>query len=92
VSVQTNENNQQITIPSKPTGYGSSVNGGELLCIALATCFCNDLYREATKKNINVTKIIVEASAEFLAEGAPGLNIRYHANIEGNASNDELIA
>ena len=50
VSVQTNGNSQQISIPSKSTGYGSSVNGGELLCVALATCFCNDIYREAKKK------------------------------------------
>ncbi|QCR24968.1 osmotically inducible protein OsmC [Pontibacter sp. SGAir0037] len=92
VSVETNENSQQISIPSKFTGYGSSVNGGELLCVALATCFCNDIYREANKRNIKVTKVVVEASAEFLAEGAAGSNIVYHAKIEGDASNEELLA
>lgn len=92
VSVQTNGNSQQISISSKSTGYGSSVNGGELLCVALATCYCNDIYREANKKNIKVTKVIVEASAEFQSEGSPGLNINYHAKIESDASDDELTA
>jgi hypothetical protein len=33
-------------------GGGSSANGGELLCLALATCYCNDVYREAKKRGI----------------------------------------
>jgi uncharacterized OsmC-like protein len=70
---------------------GSSVNGGELLCLALATCFCNDIYREAKKKNISVTKVIVEASAEFSAAGEPGYNIQYKAKLEGDASDEELL-
>jgi organic hydroperoxide reductase OsmC/OhrA len=50
VTVQTNSIAQQLTIPEKSTGLGSSVNGGEWLCLALATCFCNDIYREAKKE------------------------------------------
>jgi uncharacterized OsmC-like protein len=91
VSVQTNDTAQELTIPGKSTGMGSSVNGGELLCLALATCFCNDIYREAKKKNISVTKVIVEASAEFSAAGEPGYNIQYKAKLEGDASDEELL-
>jgi uncharacterized OsmC-like protein len=91
VSVQTNDTAQELTIPGKSTGMGSSVNGGELLCLALATCFCNDIYREAKKKNISVTKVIVEASAEFSAAGEPGYNIQYTAKLEGDASDEELL-
>jgi uncharacterized OsmC-like protein len=69
---------------------GSSVNGGELLCLALAACFCNDIYREAIKMDITVTKVIVEASAEFSAAGEPGYNIQYKARLEGDASDEEL--
>ena len=90
VTVQTNDTAQQLTIPSKPTGFGSSVNGGEFLCLALATCFCNDIYREAKKKNINITKVSVEASAEFAAEGDSGYNISYSAKLEGDASEEAL--
>jgi uncharacterized OsmC-like protein len=92
VQVQTNDTAQQISIQPKPTGIGSSVNGGELLCLALATCFCNDLYREARKKNITLTKVSVEASAEFAAEGQAGYNIEYKASLEGDTSDEELTA
>ena len=49
VKVETDGNAKVLAIPSKPSGKGSSVNGGELLFTALATCFCNDLYHEAAK-------------------------------------------
>ena len=91
VSVQTNGTSQVLNISGKVTGYGSAVNGGELLCAAIATCYCNDIYREAGKRNIKITKVLVEASAEFLAEGAPGGNIAYRAKIEGEATDEELI-
>jgi len=45
VNVQTDNDFKPITIEPKATGYGSSINGGELLLLALATCFCNDIYR-----------------------------------------------
>jgi organic hydroperoxide reductase OsmC/OhrA len=47
VRVTTNDSSHSITIPPKPSGFGSSANGGELLFLALATCYCNDIYREA---------------------------------------------
>ncbi len=90
VIVQTNNTAQPLTIPPKSTGLGSAVNGGELLCLALATCFCNDLYREAQKRNIQLTKVAVEAAAEFGAEGEAGYNIRYRAEVEGDAPAEVL--
>lgn len=92
VSVHTGDAARALAIPAKPNGLGSAVNGGELLCLALATCFCNDIYREAGKRNITITKVTVEASAEFAAEGAAGYNIAYRARLEGNASEEELAA
>ena len=52
VVLQTNDAAKSIELPIKSSGFGSSVNGGELLLLSLATCFCNDIYREAGKKNI----------------------------------------
>ncbi len=92
VRVQTNHTVQALSLPPKSNGRGSAVNGGELLCLALATCFCNDIYREAGKKNITVTKVTVEASAEFAAEGQAGYNITYRAKLEGDASEEALSA
>jgi uncharacterized OsmC-like protein len=73
VTITTDGVTQKLEIPAKSNGYGSAVNGGELLFLALATCFCNDIYREAKKKNIQVTKVTVDVSGEFSEEGKPGL-------------------
>jgi organic hydroperoxide reductase OsmC/OhrA len=50
VEVETEGCKQSISIAPKSVGQGSKVNGGELLFAALATCVCNDLYREAAKR------------------------------------------
>lgn len=90
VQLSTNGKTQSLAIPGKPSGYGSAVNGGELLFLALATCYCNDLYREAAKRNIALTRVQVEASGEFGQAGQPGFNITYRAQIEGETSDEVL--
>ncbi|HEY4336786.1 MAG TPA: OsmC family protein [Puia sp.] len=88
--VQTNDLAKSIPIPVKPTGYGSAINGGELLMLALATCFCNDIYREAGKRNIAVSAVAVECSSEFGADGEPGRNIQYTARVSADASTEVI--
>ena len=90
VVVHTNENSQQVAIPHKPSGYGSAVNGGELLTLAIATCFCNDLYREAAKRNIKIHSIEMEASAAFHAEGEGGDSFTYTAKVKAAATPEEI--
>jgi len=90
VTLQTNDNVHSIVIPPKPTGYGSSANGGELLFLALATCYCNDLYREAAKRNIKVERVEVEAQGEFGAEGEAAKNVTYQAKVFAQASEEEI--
>ena len=81
IQVKTNDNTQSIAISPRLSGYGSSVNGGELLFLALATCYCNDIYREAVKRNITVERVEVEVDGEFGGEGEPAKNIRYRATV-----------
>jgi uncharacterized OsmC-like protein len=83
--VETDANSKNISIPSKATGYGSSVNGAELLLLALATCFCNDLYREANKNGIAITGVEVKVTGDFDAEGQPGSNFQYKAVVNSDA-------
>lgn len=95
VEVQTNGTVKQMNIAAKSIGYGSSVNGGELLLLALATCFCNDIYREAAKRTIPVDGIDIEVTGEFGAEGEPGFNFQYKAKVTSSAPQqviDDLIA
>jgi uncharacterized OsmC-like protein len=88
--VRTNDTEKEMQIPPKDSGFGSSVNGGELLLLSLATCFCNDLYREAAKRKITITDINVEVACEFGLEGEAGKNFTYKANIIADASQKEI--
>ena len=90
VIVSTNSDAKSMIIPSKSSGYGSSVNGAELLLLSLATCYCNDIYREAAKRNIEISEVSVECIAEFGAEGQPGKNFRYKPVIKSNATPEQL--
>jgi len=92
VFVDSNGMTKQLTVQPNPNGYGSSINGGEFLFLAIATCYCNDIYRESNKMNINISKIQVEACGEFSAEGQPGYNILYKTHIESDASEERLSA
>lgn len=90
VTLQTNDNVHSIVIPSKSTGYGSSANGGELLFLALATCYCNDIYREAAKRNIKVERVEVNVEGDFGAEGEHARNVTYQAKVFAHVSEDEI--
>jgi organic hydroperoxide reductase OsmC/OhrA len=90
VTLRTNDNIHSLTIPPKATGFGSSANGGELLFLALATCYCNDIYREATKRGIQVERVEVEVEGDFGAEGEPATNVIYRAYVTAQASDDEI--
>ena len=92
--VQTNDSVKEISISPKPSGFGSSVNGGELLLLSLATCFCNDIYREAAKRNITISGMELVFTGEFGAEGEAGSNFSYTAQVSSDASPaaiDELL-
>jgi len=89
--VQTNESVKEIKIDPKTSGFGSSINGGELLLLSLATCFCNDIYREAAKRNIIIiSSIDVEVTGDFGAEGEPGSNFKYKTNIVSDSPAAEI--
>ncbi len=85
VTVATNGEPRPLAIPPRTGGRGSSANGGELLALALATCYCNDLYREAAARGINVHAVEVEVDAEFGGAGEPARHIRYRARVDADA-------
>ena len=94
VEVETEGRKQSIAIAPKSAGRGSSINGGELLFAALATCFCNDLYREAEKRGIGVHGVEVEVTGAFGNPGEPARDIRYRVQVHADAPKtamDDLI-
>ena len=94
VEVETDSRKQSIEILPKSTGRGSSVNGGELLFAALATCFCNDVYREAAKRGIVIQDVRVEVTGTFGNPGEPARDISYRVEVSASASQaaiDDLV-
>lgn len=88
VSVQTGEVSQTLAISPKPTGFGSSVNGGELLCLALATCYCNDLYREAAGMGLEV-EVVMEG--RFSTVGEPAQDLTYHVRVSSKSEESKVL-
>jgi organic hydroperoxide reductase OsmC/OhrA len=70
-----------VKVSPKATGRGSSINGGEFLMLALATCYCNDLYREAATLGLSLESVEVDATADFPGVGLAATNIRYRARV-----------
>jgi organic hydroperoxide reductase OsmC/OhrA len=95
ITLTTGGKSHTLDVQPRGSGLGSSANGGELLCLAMATCYCNDIYREAAKRGIEVIGVEVQANAEFEAEGAPAKRLSYRVVVRANApdaSIRELIA
>jgi organic hydroperoxide reductase OsmC/OhrA len=81
VDVSTDATRQALSMPATSAAGGSAVNGGEFLMLALATCYCNDLYREAERLGIPLDAVEVEATASFPGTGLAATNIRYRASV-----------
>ena len=90
VVVSTGGREQALTVPPKSSGQGSNVNGGEFLMLALATCYCNDLYREAARLGIPIDSVEVRACAEFPGIGLAATDIAYRAHVSSPASAAEI--
>ncbi len=81
---------RSLELPAKANGRGCNVNGGELLALALATNFCNDLYREANRLGITINGCEVTARAHFNGVGLPAESITYAARVDSPASPNEI--
>jgi len=89
--VATDGNERALALPARAAG-GSAVNGGELLMLALATCSCNDLYREAARLGIVLDAVEVRASARFEGIGLAATDIRYRAKVSSTAPAERIAA
>ena len=90
VVVSTNDNETTLDIKPKSEGRGSGVNGGELLFLSLATCYCNDIFREAESMNITVHDLEVNVIGEFGGRGDPARNVSFDVTISADGSADEI--
>lgn len=90
VVLATDGNRRELAVPPRASGFGSAANGGELLCLALATCYCNDIYREADRLGIDVVRVEVSAEAEFGAAGSPASRLAYRVSVSARASEQRI--
>ena len=81
ITLVTNGKPHTISIPPNDSGFGSKANGGELLFLAIATCYCNDIYREAARRDIQVNLVEVEVTGDFGGPGEPARNVTYRAKV-----------
>ncbi|HEX2667344.1 MAG TPA: OsmC family protein [Gammaproteobacteria bacterium] len=79
--VATNNIAREVAVPPSGSGTGSSVNGSELLCLAVATSYCNDIYREGRERGIEVLRVNVDVQADFQGTGEPLQAISYRARV-----------
>ncbi len=91
VTLTTNEHTHNIDIAPKSSGQGSSINGGEMLLLALATCYCNDVYREAAKLDIEILSVEVEVTGEFGGVGEPAQNLSYVAKAKARDTSEQVV-
>lgn len=90
VFVRTGNAGHSLSVAPRSTGGGSATNGGEFLMLALATCYCNDLYREAARLGLQLEEVQVEADAEFTGVGLAASNVRYRASVKSPASPEAI--
>lgn len=90
VVVRTGDAEHELGIAPKRAGGGSATNGGEFLMLALATCYCNDLYREAARLGLALEGVQVQAVAEFPGIGLAASDVRYRASIRSSAAPEEI--
>jgi organic hydroperoxide reductase OsmC/OhrA len=90
VELRTHDKTQTLPVPAKTGAPGSAVNGGEFLMLALATCYCNDLYREAARLGITLDGVEVQATAQFPGIGLAATDIRYTAKVHASAPADMI--
>jgi uncharacterized OsmC-like protein len=76
--------------PTDGGGGGLGFNGGQLLYLAVAGCISNDLFRDARAAGIDLSRVRVKVSGDFVGEPAVSEEIRYEVEVAGNAPEEAL--
>jgi len=79
-----------VEIATRKDGFGSSISGGEILFLAIATCYCNDLYREGKKFGVKVDSVEVDVDGDFGGPGEPASNVKCKIRITAQAGEEEI--
>ncbi len=69
---------------------GLGYSGGELLFLAIGACFCNDIFREAAKRDIVVKSVHVDVEGDWGGDPVHAQNVTFSTTVEAEASTDEI--
>ena len=85
--------NRALTIdrPQDAGGMGLGYNGGELLFLAIGACYTNDIFREASKRGINVKSVQVDVEGEWGGEPVRAQNVIFFPKVDAEASDKEIM-
>ena len=81
-----------VDSPAPSGGGGRGFNGGQLLHLAVAGCVSNDLCREAAKRDITLTRVVVTADGDYSGQQATSRGISYSVEVAGQAPEADLLA
>jgi organic hydroperoxide reductase OsmC/OhrA len=81
-----------VDSPAAAGGGGRGFNGGQLLHLAVAGCVSNDLFREAAKRGITLTRVVVTVDGGYGGDPATSTGIAYSVEVAGPASESDLVA
>ena len=73
-----------IDRPAAAGGRGLGFSGGQLLYAAIAGCYSNDLYREATTMGVALTRVAITVDGDFPKRGEPSTPITVDVDVEGD--------
>jgi putative redox protein len=80
-----------IDRPQDAGGMGLGYNGGELLFLAIGACYTNDIFREASKRGINIRVVEVDVKGEWGGDPVRAQNVVFSAKVEAEASEKEIM-
>jgi putative redox protein len=81
-----------IDRPAAAGGGGLGFNGGQLLYLAIAACWSNDLYREAATMGIELDGVEITVDGDFPARGSGSTPITVDVVVRSAASVDQVRA
>jgi putative redox protein len=81
-----------VDSPAASGGGGRGFSGGQLLHLAVAGCVSNDLFREAAKRGITLTRVVVTADGDYGGQPATSAGISYSVEVAGQAPEADLLA
>ena len=70
---------------------GLGFSGGELLLLAIGACYTNDIFREATKRGVNVKNVQVDVEGEWGGNPVRAQNVSFSARVEADATEAEIL-